>query len=649
MKNRMIKVGTAVPHIKVGDTEYNTNQIIKIMKEHFDCGILVFPELSITGYTCGDLFGQDILLRGALEGLSRIAETTKNLQGMCVAVGLPVRVNHKLFNCAAFISEGVISALVPKINIPTYSEFYEGRWFTSGKDYSGEVTVGSQTVPFGSYTLLEDTVSGAVIGTDICEDLWVPDKPSSHACMAGANVIVNLSASDELIGKASYRRGMIEQQSGSCYCAYLYASSGTGESSTDLVFSGHSVIAQSGRILKEQIFPDENSVCTEIIDLDEIEHDRTHQTTFGSEPDGFMRCEVSIGVLGGSIDVNSADLKNVLQKEDYHSERNPFVPTDTNERGIRCRQILEIQAHGLATRVQTTGIKNLIIGISGGLDSTLALIVCRRAQLIEPSIHIIAYTMPNQGNTTTLTYTNAVALMKALHTEIREVPIGKGVNDHLNAIGHGIEYNGNGDTTYENAQARMRTYILMDAANMENGLVVGTGDLSELALGWCTYNGDHMSMYGVNASVPKTLVQYIVSSYAETCGDENLKNILISIVNTPITPELTPNSNDHIAQKTEERIGKYDLNDFFLFHVLRYGREPEKILALAGCAYPELELSFIRDAEMKFYKRFFQQQFKRSCLPDGPKVGSVSLSPRGDWRMPSDASMHLWIDALKNI
>ena len=646
MKNHMLKAGTCVPDLKVADVSYNVAQITSLMKENADCGLLVFPELSITGYTCADLFDHDALLENAEEGLKQIAEVSSRLEGLTTVVGVPLRFQNSLYNCAAFVSEGKIVGIVPKINLPTYSEFYESRWFASGKGIRDkEIFYAGQDISFGTDLLFEDQNSGALIGTDICEDLWVPDKPSTHACLAGANIIVNPSASDEVIGKEDYRKEIVAQQSASCYCAYLYVSSGVGESSTDLVFSGASVIAENGKILKNSIFPENNPVQTALIDLDTISYNRIHQNTFGEE-DGYRHIRTSVKTVTGKADLSVEDMVSVLQKEDYQIARNPFVPGDDTERSQRCRKILRIQANGLATRVKATGIHNLVIGISGGLDSTLALIVCHEAQKIVPQIHIIAYTLPNRGNTTSRTYDNAIALMKELNVEAREVAIDESVRKHLIELGHSTEYQGDGDTTYENAQARYRTYILMDAANMENGLVVGTGDLSELALGWCTYNGDHMSMYGVNASVPKTLVQYICRTYAESC-EEDLKNTLISICDTPITPELTPSDQGKIAQKTEEKIGKYDLNDFFLFYTLRYGMSPDKIMAFALKAYPELNKEEVREAEIRFFNRFFHQQFKRSCLPDGPKVGSVTLSPRGDWRMPSDASVNLWIDVIR--
>ena len=643
MKNRMIKVGNVVPSLKVADVTYNTKQILETIQNHYDCGILLFPELSVCGYTCADLFDNELLIEACQSALLEISKLTKGL----VIVGAPLRKDHCLYNCAVFMSNGEINAVIPKINIPTYSEFYEERWFTSGKDIIDSfIQIGNTEVPFGTNLLLEDVYSDAVVGCDICEDLWVPDKPSTHACLAGANIIVNLSASDELIGKQEYRRNMVSQQSSSCYCAYCYVSSGVDESSTDLVFSGHSLIYENGKQLKDSIFTNRTHVDTALIDLDTITYNRQHQNTFGYEK-GYTKISCYVPSVGESNDITVEQLVSIFQNENYKIERNPFVPNDDFEREERCKKILQIQANGLATRVRATHIHNLVIGISGGLDSTLALIVCHEAQKICKDIHIIGYTMPNQGNTSSLTYNNAIALMKRLNVELRECAIGEGVKLHLEELGHGNSYQGEGDTTYENAQARYRTYILMDAANMENGLVVGTGDLSELALGWCTYNGDHMSMYGVNSSVPKTLVQYICKSYAYSCGDEELKDILLSIINTPISPELTPASNGKIAQKTEEKIGKYDLNDFFLFYTLRYGFTPSKLIAFALHAYNELTKEDIKDALIRFYNRFFHQQFKRSCLPDGPKVGSVTLSPRGDWRMPSDASVNLWIEETK--
>lgn len=645
MRNTFLKTGSAVPALQVGNVSYNCDVIISMMKENSDCSLLVFPELCITGYTCADLFQQSLLLNQAVEGLFEIAEASGDILSSTFVVGVPLQYGNQLYNCAAFVSEGKICGIVPKISIPTYSEFYEGRWFASGKGIvNAVITLKGKSFPFGT-DLLFDNGNGAVIGTEICEDLWVMDKPGTHACMAGANILVNPSASDEVIGKYEYRRNLVSSHSGDCYCAYIYSSAGNDESSTDLVFSGHCMIAESGRILNECIYPHRNHVITALIDLDRLNHDRIHQSTCINSDETYRHIPVSMG-LPGKDELSPSQLAKMLKKENRVPSRMPFVPENDEELAQRCRSILMIQAQGLATRVRSTGIHTLVIGISGGLDSTLALLVCNEARKIVPQIHIIAITMPNKGNTTSLTYNNAMSLMKLLDTEIREVEIGKGVAAHLSDIGHAGMYQGEGDVAYENAQARMRTYILMDTANMENGLVVGTGDLSELALGWCTYNGDHMSMYGVNASVPKTLVQYICRAYALTCGNEDLKNTLLSIVDTPISPELTPNKDGAIAQKTEDKIGKYDLNDFFLYWMMRYGMEPEKILGMAMAAYEEVEEETIREALKRFYNRFFHQQFKRSCLPDGPKVGSVTLSPRGDWRMPSDASVAMWLKQL---
>ena len=646
MINHLIKAATAIPQLKVGDISYNTDRITEMIESLSDCGLIVFPELSVTGYTCADLFESELLLNKAEDALIRIAKETSG-KGFTVLVGVPIRFRNSIYNCAAVISKGEIKALIPKTYLPNYSEFYECRWFASGKDIKSQyVMIGQTKVPFGKNILACDQITGAVLGVEICEDLWIPDKPSTHAALAGANIIANLSASDELIGKQEYRRELVRQQSGACYCAYVYASSSTGESSTDLVFSGHSIIALNGSILGEDIFPKCPHAVTALIDLGKVIHDRLHQNTF--ENDGlsdYMLIDTNIQVIGTDrTDID--EMVKILNENEYPIARNPFVPSDDKERANRCKRILEIQSNGLATRVRATGIKNLVIGISGGLDSTLALLVCAEAKKLIPDIKIIAYTMPSEGNTSSITYTNATKLMEILCDEIHEIPIKEGVELHFSQIGHELAYQGEGDVTYENAQARMRTYILMDAANMKNALVVGTGDLSELALGWCTYNGDHMSMYAVNASVPKTLVKFICKTYAHMCEDESLSKVLLSVCDTPITPELTPGIDGNITQKTEEKIGKYDLNDFFLFYTLRYGFEPSRSVAYALRAYPELTPGEVKTAAKNFFKRFFAQQFKRSCLPDGPKVGSVSLSPRGDWRMPSDASVALWLEDL---
>ena len=647
MKNHLIAVAAVVPPIKVGDVNYNTSEIISVIRSQTDCGVIVFPELSITGYTCADLFESDLLIEASKEALLLIAKATEGT-GVTAIIGLPFAYENNLYNCAAVLSEGLVKAIVPKTYIPNYSEFYECRWFASGKELKGKtVSLDGYDVPFGVGILAEDPATGAVLSAEVCEDLWIPDKPSTHAALAGANIIVNLSASDELIGKQEYRKQLVSQQSGACYCAYLYVSSGTCESSTDLVFSGHTIIAQNGSILGEAIFPEYPHVEKTLIDLGPIMHDRRRQNTFENDFSGNYR-RVSVRIqAAGSDEADISGLAEIMKKYDYRMARNPFVPSGEAARNERCRRILQIQANGLATRVRATGIKNLVLGISGGLDSTLALLVCAEAKKLVSDIRIICYTLPSEGNTTEHTLSNAWKLMNILSDESHEVPIGEGVSLHLSQLGHEQTYQGEGDVTYENAQARMRTYILMDAANMKNGLVVGTGDLSELALGWCTYNGDHMSMYAVNTSIPKTLVQFICKSYALMCGNEELKETIFSICDTPITPELTPSDNGTIAQKTEDKIGKYDLNDFFLYYTLRHGFEPSRSAAYAMHAYPELSKETVVETAVKFFKRFFTQQFKRSCLPDGPKVGSVTLSPRGDWRMPSDATVALWLKDLE--
>ena len=649
MKNKMFKVGAIVPKLKIANVSYNTKEIISIIKANKDCGLLVFPELSLTGYTCGDLFFQQSLLEESLLGLDKIKDCTKTVKDVTVALGLPFLFEDKLYNCAAYCCNGHVIALVPKSNIPSYGEYSETRWFASGEKVIGrEVLFGEDIVPFGIDVLVKDELHGVTIGTELGEDLFVPDKPSTHAALAGANVIVNLSASNEVIKKEEYRLESVKHQSENCYCAYIYTSSGMDESSTDLVFSGHTIIAEDGKVLANHIFPERSHVEYAIIDLDKVDYNRMMHNTFLSNDNAWYRLGITtVHPLASRDEITASQLAAALKKENYPVMRMPFVPADDAERERRCARIIQIQAHGLATRVRATNIKTLVLGVSGGLDSTLALLVCNEAKKIVPDIRIIGYTLPSEGNTSDDTKKNAWALMKALKIDARELAIGKEVKDHLVLIGHGPNYLGDSDTTYENAQARMRTYILMDIANMENGLVVGTGDLSELALGWCTYNGDQMSMYGVNASIPKTLVQYLCYNYALTCGDKKLKEVLLRIVDTPISPELTPNQKGKIAQKTEDKIGKYDLNDFFMFYIMRYGLTPDKILGLALTAYPELTKEHIKEAEIRFYKRFFYQQFKRSCSPDGPKVGTITLSPRGDWHMPSDATVDLWLDILK--
>ncbi len=646
MKNSMMKVSLLVPKMRVGDVSYNAKEIIDMLEKiDENTSICLFPELSLTGYTCQDLFFQKSILDEVEEAIQLIAKETGKTESLIV-IGAPLRKGNKLYNTAVFLDNGEILAVIPKTNIPNYGEFYERRWFASGKDIQKDtIKILDHVVPFGTDILIEDRNSVALIGAEICEDLWVIDKPSNHIAMAGGNIILNLSASDETISKSEYRRNLVSVQSATTYSAYLYCSSGNEESSTDLVFSGHCIIAENGTILEEKKYTEAGDKITAVIDLDKIEYNRLHQMTFENSNEEYRHISVS---LPSYFEVESVLEKSKQLKEDsYPISRYPFVPSNMDERKHRCLEILSIQAHGLATRVKNTGLKNLVIGISGGLDSTLALLVANEAKKIINDIHIIGVTMPNTGNTSSLTYENSKALLDQLADEKKEVVITRTVQDHLEDIGHSLNYNGEGDVAYENAQARYRTYVLMDLANMHHGLVVGTGDLSELALGWCTYNGDHMSMYGVNASVPKTLVKYIVEAYAYYLSNEKLKKTLLSIIDTPISPELTPNKEGQIEQKTEDKIGKYDLNDFFLYYVLRYGYTPEKILTFALAAYPELSLEQVKDSLIRFYQRFYTQQFKRSCLPDGVKVGSVTLSPRGDYRMPSDSSPKMMIEKVK--
>ena len=647
MKDNMMKVSCLIPDLKISDVRANLRSIKDLYLSNSDSTIMVTPELSLTGYTCQDLFFQDNLLNEVLLAIEDLKLETKDKNNLLV-VGAPIKKDNSLYNCAVYLHNGKILGIVPKSYIPNYAEFYEDRWFASGKDIKNEtIRIFDEDIPFGIDLLLRDINSNAVIATEICEDLWVPEKPSTKAALNGANIILNLSASDENIQKSSYRRDLVKMQSSSLYCDYIYCSSTYNESSQDLVFSGHNIIAENGSLLNEVIYPDYPSSISAIIDTSKAEYNRIHQSTFETRNDGYRTISISLkSFLDKDIEVE--DKAKHLIEENYRVTRFPFVPSDDSERKQRCLEILTIQAHGLATRVRNTGIKKLIIGISGGLDSTLALLVACEAKKIVPDIKIIGITMPSVGMTTSLTKENALSLMKLLDIETREIPIRETVEMHLKDIGHSLSYEGEKDTAYENAQARYRTYILMDIANMEGGLVVGTGDLSELALGWCTYNGDHMSMYGVNSSVPKTLVQYIVKTYAsEISTSVELTKTLLSIVDTPISPELTPNSNDKIAQKTEDRIGKYDLNDFFLYHFMRYGFSPRKIMTLALVAYKELDKNSIKESLKRFYLRFYSQQFKRSCLPDGVKVGSITLSPRGDYRMPSDASCKTLLDELE--
>ena len=639
MEHGFVKAAAVTPQIKVADTVYNAEQIILGIEEAAAAGakIIVFPELCITGYTCGDLFLQGLLLQKALDGLLMIAGRTREIEAL-VFVGLPLVRDNKLYNVAAILYQGEIRGFVPKANIPAYAEFYESRHFEEGNREPVEYVLKNgeeeQAVPFGTNLLFEiDAVKGLKVGCEICEDIWVADSPANSHAKAGATVIVNLSASDETVGKDEYREMLVKASSARNIAGYVYTSAGEGESTQDLVFSGHNIIAENGTVLAQSKRFANQTVYGDI-DVSRICHERRRMSTFRQEEDGSYRT-----------------VKITMKKEKTEISRKfgclPFVPEDKEKRNKRCDEILSIQSFGLKKRYEHTGCKKAVIGISGGLDSTLALLVTARTfDMLSIERHnIVSVTMPCFG-TTDRTYDNACKLARVLGTDLREIPIKEAVALHFEEIGHDMD---NHDVTYENSQARERTQILMDVANQENALVIGTGDMSELALGWATYNGDHMSMYGVNAGVPKTLVRHLVQYYADTCGNGELKEVLLDVLDTPVSPELLPPVDGVIAQKTEDLVGPYELHDFFLYYMLRCGFEPDKIYRIACMSFvQQYEKEVVLKWLKTFYRRFFNQQFKRSCLPDGPKVGSVALSPRGDLRMPSDACGRIWLEGLEN-
>ena len=636
MKDGFIKTACAAVDIKVGDVNFNTDNIIKTAKEAEQNGakLIVFPELSITAYTCGDLFFQKPLIDGAKNALMRLVYETAELDIIIVA-GLPIAFEDKLYNCAAIVNKGLVKGIVPKKNIPNYCEFYEARHFSEGFDELKYVSIGGQKIPMSSKLLFRaPSMSEFVLGVEICEDLWAVNPPSNDHAMAGATVIANLSASDELVAKSEYRNSLVKMQSAKLFCGYVYADAGDGESTTDMVFAGDNIIGENGTIIARSKRFTNECVYAEL-DLERLISERRKTTTYkGGKTDGYT-----------FIDVNIKSEETQLTR---NIPKNPFVIDDESRRKDQSEEILTIQAMGLKKRIEHTWAKTAVIGISGGLDSTLALLVTVRAfdALKRDRKDIIAVTMPCFG-TTDRTYTNAVNFAKSLGVTLREVNIKSAVSGHFKDIGHDGEAL---DVTYENSQARERTQVLMDIANMNSGMVIGTGDLSELALGWATYNGDHMSMYAVNAGVPKTLIRYLVDYEARRTNNDMLKQTLEDILATPVSPELLPPKDGEISQKTEHLVGPYELHDFFLFYLLRYGFRPSKILRLAEKAFEgEYERVFILKWLKTFYKRFFSQQFKRSCLPDGPKVGSVALSPRGDLRMPSDASAKLWLDELNKL
>ncbi len=632
-----IKVAAATPKIKVADVDCNTELICNQIDEAAKNGakVLVFPELCLTGYTCSDLFWQSLMLEKVKEKTIEIARYSKDYD-MLIMIGIPYEHNGKLYNVGVVLHKGKILGMVTKKHLPNYSEFYEARHFTKGFEKVVTVDFAGQKVLMGMNILFKcENRPDMVIGVEICEDLWVPNPPSIRHTMAGATIIANLSASDEVTGKSIYRRDLVAGQSARLICGYIYADAGEGESSTDLVYSAHNMIAENGRMLAEaKRFI--NQTVYGHIDLDRIKNERRKMTTYDSKD------EEDYTVVTFEMNMDNNELSTKINNM-------PFVPGDIAKRNERCEEILTIQAMGLKKRLEHTNAKSAVIGISGGLDSTLALLVTVRAfdMLGRDRKGIVAVTMPGFG-TTDRTYDNALKMIEKLGTTFIEINISDAANEHFKAIGHDSSIH---DVTYENVQARQRTLYLMNLANQYNGFVVGTGDLSELALGWATYNGDHMSMYGVNASIPKTLVRHLVRYYADTCDDIELNKVLMDVLDTPVSPELLPpQDNGEIAQKTEDLVGPYELHDFFMYYMLRLGYTPKKIYYLARNAFEgiyddETILKWLKT----FYRRFFAQQFKRSCLPDGPKVGTVAVSPRGDLRMPSDACASIWLKELEEI
>ncbi len=642
MRDGFICIAAGTPKIRVADCRYNAEQIFTMMREADKQGvkILALPELCLTGYTCGDLFLQDTLLDGAAEGLRTILEATRHLE-ILTALGMPVRAGGKLYNCAVVIQKGSVLAVVPKTYLPNYGEFYETRWFRSGADCGDDLWPFDDVLAFNSYggigqCLIDcPDVPGLKVGVEICEDLWAGDPPSRRLAEAGATVILNLSASNEVVGKAAYRRQLAVGQSGRLCCAYVYADSGEGESTTDLVFTGHNMIAENGALLAEHRFSTGLTIAD--VDVQRLIYERRRLTPFPA-------------VNTAGLYRNEAAFTSCVTKLARCVSPTPFIPENEADRAARCEEILTIAALGLKKRLEHTGAKTAVVGLSGGLDSTLALLIAALAMgmLHRPASDIVAVTMPCFG-TTDRTRNNAVVLAGRMGATLRAIPIGETVRSHFRDIGQSVDEH---DVTYENAQARERTQVLMDVANQTGGLVIGTGDLSELALGWCTYNGDHMSMYAVNASIPKTLVRHLVDYVARDNlkKDQELTDVLEDILDTPVSPELLPAVQGEISQRTEDLVGPYELHDFFLYYVLRWGFGPRKVFRLAELA---LGRSYSREVILKwlrsFYRRFFAQQFKRSCMPDGPKVGSVALSPRGDWRMPSDAVARLWLEELEDL
>ena len=647
MRDGFVKVAAGTPKIRVADCAYNAGQVIALMEQAAEQGVkvLALPELCLTGYTCGDLFLQDTLLRGAEEALGTVLEATKELD-ILAAVGLPVRNKWtgKLYNCAAILCRGELWGLAPKLHLPNYGEFYEQRWFASGEGVDHMIELCGQEVSLSANAVFQcEAVPDLVVGVEICEDLWVPEPPSAALARAGATLILNLSASNEVAGKADYRRALVVGQSARLMCGYVYADAGEGESTTDLVFAGHDMIAENGALLAEGRFA--SGLTVSEIDVGRLAFERRRMNTFTpSELDPMADAHC----LGVGRRIFSLELEETVLTRSISP--NPFVPADAGDRAQRCQEILTIAALGLKKRLEHTGAGCAVVGLSGGLDSTLALLITARAMdlLDRPRTDILAVTMPCFG-TTSRTKSNAQLLAEHMGASFRTVDIGEAVRVHFRDIGQSME---DLSVTFENGQARERTQVLMDLANQRGGLVVGTGDLSELALGWATYNGDHMAMSGVNGSIPKPLVRHLVAYSADQAegSDPELAAVLRDILDTPVSPELLPPKEGEIAQRTEDLVGPYELHDFFLYYAVRWGFSPRKVFRLARYALGD---RYDRETILKwlnnFYRRFFAQQFKRSCLPDGPKVGSLTLSPRGDWRMPSDAVNALWRKELEEL
>ena len=635
MKDGFVSVACGTPKLRLADCNYNAEQTFTMMRKAEKTGVkvLVLPELGLTGYSCGDLFYQDTLLRSAEEALSTVLTATRNLE-VVTAVGMPLRVNNKLYNCAVIIQKGTVLGVVPKTHLPNYSEFYEKRQFAAAPEENGTVTLLGKSVPFGNKLVFRCAdMPDLALGFEVCEDMWAPCSPAVDLAAAGATVIGNLSASNDIIGKDSYRRQLVTMQSAKLLCGYVYSSCGEGESTSDVVFGAHQMIAENGTMLAERRF--DGGLLVSEVDVQKLCYERRRTQMFDKTP--------AVWEIPFSLTVSETKLTRYVAPQ-------PFVPEGKEDRDARCREILLIASLGLKQRLEHTGAKTAVVGLSGGLDSTLAVLITGLAMkmLDRPMTDIVAVTMPCFG-TTDRTRNNAVILAEQMGATLRTVDISASVRSHFKDIGHDMEDH---SVTFENGQARERTQVLMDIANQTGGIVIGTGDLSELALGWCTYNGDHMSMYGVNASIPKTLVRHLVAYLARDNAkkDEALHDVLEDILDTPVSPELLPAVKGEISQRTEDLVGPYELHDFFLYYILRWGFSPRKVYRLALYA---LGKQYSREVILKWlktcYRRFFSQQFKRNCLPDGPKVGSVALSPRGDWRMPSDAKWTLWQSELETL